>query len=56
MQATALDELTPERILTGNQQHVPTTKAAKRVALFCKFWYSKLMKKKRQILLKGMEK
>jgi hypothetical protein len=31
MQATALDELTPERILTGNQQHVPTTKAAKRL-------------------------
>jgi hypothetical protein len=31
MRATALAELTPERILTGNRQHVPTAKAAKQL-------------------------
>ena len=31
MQATALAELTPERILTGNRQHIPTAKAAKQL-------------------------
>ena len=31
MRATALAELTPERILTGNRQHIPTAKAAKQL-------------------------
>ena len=31
MRTTALAELTPERILTGNRQHVPTAKAAKQL-------------------------
>lgn len=31
MQATALAELMPERILTGIRQHVPTAKAAKQL-------------------------